>query len=179
MIIVTLLFRLANKKNIKHLHNGAETFLISSGFAVRILFIMETLLNSSLPSLQKTWWREKPPQSPELDPWLNVPSCFKRNCFHDEVMVDVLERADQQVQYQKKSDKRLELWHDDRQEDRLRFAVQVEDRFQLGSRQLQSSAWHRKAKGGGQSSTERTISATPVHNGCKSTLSRCLSNSMA
>ncbi|XP_034645799.1 uncharacterized protein LOC117887364 isoform X1 [Trachemys scripta elegans] len=55
----------------------------------------------------------------------------------------VLERTDQRVQYQKKSDKRLEQWHVDRQEDRLRFAVQVEDRFQLGSRHLQSSAWHR------------------------------------
>ncbi|CAM2101836.1 unnamed protein product [Caretta caretta] len=168
-------FRLANKKNIKRLHNGAETFLISSGFAVRMLFIMENLFLDNYPlscpiSGPSTY--VPPALLQELDPWLNVPSCSKRNCFHDEVMVDVLERADQQVQYQKKSDKRLEQWHVDRQEDRLRFVVQVEDRFPLGSRHLQSSAWQRKAKGGGQSSTERTVSATPVHNGC-------LSNSMA
>ncbi|EMP39920.1 Calcium/calmodulin-dependent protein kinase type IV [Chelonia mydas] len=74
----------------------------------------------------------------ELDLWPNVLTDHsKRKRFCDEVIINVLERADQQVQYQKKKDKRLKQQHADRQEERLRHAAQGEDRV--------NSYWNRSS----------------------------------
>ncbi|XP_037740655.2 trihelix transcription factor DF1-like [Chelonia mydas] len=50
----------------------------------------------------------------------------KRKRFRDEVMLHVLQRVEQQVQYQKQRDERLEQWRAERQVERLRLAIQLE-----------------------------------------------------
>ncbi|XP_024071414.2 trihelix transcription factor GTL1-like [Terrapene carolina triunguis] len=50
----------------------------------------------------------------------------KRKRFRDEVMVHVLQRAEQQMQYQKQRDERLEQRRAERQVKRLRLAIQLE-----------------------------------------------------